>query len=355
MNNKVLLSLGSALLVLFFLGAAPHLISSDDPETSVAPDEIVPPLGLPPIPWPADNPYTKEKWELGRLLYFDKRLSSDGTVSCASCHHVGCGYGDCRPIAIGIDGEKGTRHSPTIINTAYDTFLFWDGRATSLEEQCKGPLANPKEMSKLKDPHEAHRECVQNVSKIAGYAPLFKKAFGTEEITLEKLTKAVATFERSVLSGNSPFDRYMKGDRTALTKEQVHGMAIFRKVDCPSCHQGFNFTRSQFQNIGIGMDKPNPDLGRYLITHDEKDWGAFKTPTLREVEHTAPYMHDGSLKTLEEVIDYYDKGGIPNKNLHSSMKPLHLTEEEKRALVSFLKALSGEGWQQIEEPKNFPP
>lgn len=319
-----------------------------------APYEV--PLGLAPIPWPEDNPYTKEKEDLGRILYFDKRLSSNQTISCASCHNIPCAYSDCRIIAIGIDDTKGTRHSPTIINAAYSKLLFWDGRAASLEEQCKGPIANPKEMTLDKDVHKAHHECVKRVQDYPGYRPLFNKAFGSEEINIDKIAKAIATFERTILSGNSPYDKYRAGDKTAMTEEQIQGMKIFmnRKVGCANCHSGFNFSDERFHNIGVGMDEPNPDLGRYGITHEEKDWGAFKTPTLRESEHTAPYMHNGSLSSLEEVIDYYDKGGNPNKNLHPLMKPLHLTPEEKQALVSFLKALSGEGWKNFKEPTEFP-
>lgn len=312
------------------------------------------PLGLPPIPWPADNPYSKDKEDLGRILYFDKRLSSNQTISCASCHNIPCAYSDCRILAIGIDDNKGTRHSPTIINAAYSKLLFWDGRAASLEEQCKGPIANPKEMTLLKDPHEAHRECVKKVQSHIGYRPLFKKAFGTDEITLDHISKAIATFERTILSGNSPYDKYVAGDKSAMTKEQIEGMKVFKKSGCANCHGGFNFTDERFLNIGVGMDEPNPDLGRFVITHNERDWGAFKVPTLRESEHTAPYMHNGSLATLEEVIDYYDKGGTPNKNLHPLMKPLHLTEKEKQEMLSFLQALSGEGWKNFKEPTEFP-
>lgn len=316
--------------------------------------KINPPLGLPPIPWPKNNPYSKEKAELGRLLYFDKRLSSDQTISCASCHNKPCGYGDCTSIAVGIDQTKGTRHSPSIINSAYFRVLFWDGRANSLEEQSAGPLANVKEMAKATNPHEAHQQCVERVKTISGYKPLFKKAFGNEEITMDHITQAIATFERTVLSGNSPYDRYMAGDRSALTQEQIRGMSLFKKTGCMNCHIEPIFTDDRFHNIGVGMKDPNPDLGRYLITHDKNDWGAFKTPPLREIVHSAPYMHDGSMKTLKEVIDYYNDGGIKNDNLHPLMRPLNLTEEDKKALISFLQALSGEGWQQIVEPHELP-
>jgi cytochrome c peroxidase len=316
--------------------------------------DITPPLGLPPIPWPKDNHYTKEKAELGRLLYFDKRLSSDQTISCASCHNMPCAYSDCKTLAIGIDNSKGTRHSPTIINAAYNPIFFWDGRASSLEEQCKGPIANPKEMANSKDPHEAHTQCAERIKEIPEYKNLFKNVFGHEDITIDDIAHAIATFERTILSGNSPYDRYVSGERSILSQEQIRGIVVFKKVGCINCHGGFNFTDNRFHNIGVGMDASDPDLGRYIISKNERDFGAFKTPSLREAQYTAPYMHDGSLKTLEEVVEYYDKGGIKNKNLSPLMRPLNLSEEDKKALVSFLKALSGEGWQAIQEPQNLP-
>lgn len=315
---------------------------------------VTPPLGLPPIPWPEDNPYTKEKAELGKMLYFDERLSSDSSVSCASCHNAPCAFSDCRKIAVGIDGNVGTRRSPTIINAAYLKFLFWDGRARSLEEQCKGPIANTKEMSDVHDTHEAHMQCAERVKAIPGYRARFKEVFGHDEITMDDIAKAIATFERTILSGNSPYDRYRAGDKTALTEEQVKGFGVYKKAGCINCHGGFNFDDVRFINIGIGMDKPNPDLGRFTITHDPKDWGAFKVPTLREAAFGGPYMHDGSLATLKDVVDYYDRGGNPNKNLHPLMHPLHLSQEDKNALIRFLESLEGEGWQHFTKPDQFP-
>lgn len=316
--------------------------------------KIVEPLGLPPVPWPRDNPYSKEKAELGHLLYFDKRLSSDGSIACASCHNLPCAFGDCKPLAVGISDHEGTRHSPTIINAAYASSYFWDGRASSLEEQCKGPLGNTKEMTLIADVHAAHRQCVEQIRSIPGYQVLFKNVFGNIEISINEIAQAIATFERTVLSGNSPYDQYRAGNRAALSEEQISGFMVFKKVGCINCHGGFNFSDDRFLNIGIGMDAAEPDLGRYAITHEPKDWGAFKVPTLREVDHTAPYMHDGSLTTLEAVVDYYDKGGIPNKNLHPLLRPLHLSPQDKKALISFLKALNGEGWQNFKAPEAFP-
>lgn len=312
------------------------------------------PLGLPPIPWPEDNPYTKEKAELGKLLYFDKRLSSNQTVSCASCHSAPFGYSDGRPIAVGIDEQLGSRHSPTIINAAYDRYFFWDGRASSLEDQCKGPIGNTREMTTIRNNERAHERCVANVCAINGYLPLFKQAFDGEKISLNTIVKAIATFERTIVSGNSPYDRYMAGDKSALSKKQIEGMQVFEEAHCSKCHSGFNFTDNGFANIGIGMDSKNPDVGRYAVTGLSKEWGAFKTPSLREVAKTPPYMHDGSLKSLQEVIDYYDKGGVPNAHLNPLIRPLHLTKEQKEALCVFLEALSGQGWQAIKPPEVFP-
>lgn len=312
-------------------------------------DELKPfkePFGLPPVHWPQHNPYSLAKAELGRKLFFDKRLSTDGTVSCATCHQVPEAFADPNVIAVGIHGHKGKRHTPTIINVAYNDYQFWDGRAKNLEMQALGPIGNANEMTLEKDSKAAYHDCENNIRQISEYGPLFKKAFGHEECTIEDIAMAIATFERTILSGNSPYDKYMAGDKTALTAEQIRGLALFKKVGCVNCHLGVNFTNNRFENIGVGMDEKDPDLGRYAITKDERDWGAFKVPTLREASLTAPYMHDGSLKTLEEVIDYYDKGGIPNKNLHSLMQPLHLSAQDKQDLLAFLISLNGEGWEE---------
>jgi cytochrome c peroxidase len=310
------------------------------------------PLGLPPVYWPEENPYTPEKRELGWLLYFDTRLSSDKSVSCASCHSPAKAFTDASPVSTGIKGQKGGRSAPTVINRAYSTAQFWDGRAASLEDQAKGPIANPIEMTSAKDASEAHKACVECLRAIPGYVERFEKVFGTRDFTIDHVAQAIATFERTVLSGNAPFDRYKAGDKTAMSEAQVRGMDVFfKKATCDRCHIGFNFSDGSYENIGIGMDKPLPDLGRYLVTKREEEKGAFKTPTLREIEHTAPYMHDGSLKTLEEVVEHYDKGGIKNPWLNQRMVPLKLTMAEKADLVSFLKALSGEGWQHIKAPR----
>lgn len=336
-------------------------LSEDNPASSETesllaeePEELKVPLGLPPVPWPKDNPYSQKKAELGRLLYFDKRLSTDGTISCATCHSIPRAFTDNLPVSIGISGQKGTRHSPTVINAAYQKHLFWDGRASSLEEQSKGPIANPKEMTLIQNVHSAHKACQERIHAIAGYRILFKEVFGSEDCNIDDVGKAIATFERTVLSGNSPYDRYIAGDKSAMSGEQIYGYRVFNKAGCQNCHFGPTFSDGRFLNIGIGMEAPKPDLGRYEVTKDKKDWGAFKVPTLREVSHTYPYMHNGQHKTLEDVVEYYDKGGNKNPNLHPLMKPLHLSENDKKALVSFLEALNGEGWQHFTEPQKFP-
>jgi cytochrome c peroxidase len=340
------------LSAVFLIGAISSRLQGD---TSISEKETLQePLGLPPVSWPADNPYTKKKAELGRILYFDKRLSSDGTVSCASCHSIEDAYADHNKVSKGISGHLGSRNAQTVINAAYQKRLFWDGRAKNLEEQAKGPLANPKEMTSATSAHEAHQECHRQIKSIQGYCKLFKEVFGNDDCSVDQIAAAIATFERTVLSGNSPYDRYIAGDRTAMSPEAIKGLDVFKAMGCPVCHFGFNFTDDSFQNIGVGMDSPTPDLGRYEITKNIKDRGAFKTPTLREVSKTYPYMHDGSLATLDDVIDYYDKGGIPNPQLHPLMKPLHLTPEKKKALRIFLESLNGEGWQHFKEPEKFP-
>jgi len=322
------------------------------------PEEPEVPLGLIPVFWPEDNPYNPAKAELGRFLYFDTRLSSDNTISCASCHEPDLAFTDAAPVSTGIGGQKGGRSAPTVINRAYTTLQFWDGRAPSLEAQAKGPIANPIEMTNKTNTDAAHRAIEEKLRQVEGYRPLFANAFGDEEITIDRIAKAIATFERTVLSGNSPYDRYKNGDESALTEAQKRGMDMFFNVAaCDACHLGFNFSDESFQNIGVGYDPETgtfADLGRFEVTGDEADKGAFKTPTLREIEHTAPYMHDGSLKTLEDVVEHYDKGGIPNPYLDERIEPLNLTTQQKADLVAFMKALSGEGWQHIQAPSSFP-
>lgn len=346
---KKRISLGFIFFVIF-TSLSVKVIPTESPKSDYHLDL---PLGLDEfaVKIPKDNPLTKEKIALGRELYFDPRLSADETVSCASCHNPQLAFTDGQKASVGIRGQIGIRSAPTIINRVFSKVQFWDGRASSLEEQAKGPMINPIEMG-----NRNYDDVVKRLRNIKGYREGFKRAFGTEDFTIEQVAEAIASFERTVVSGNSPFDKFESGgDEKAISESAKRGLDIFRdKGRCSECHAGFNFTDEKFHNTGAGMDKPNPDLGRYEITKKEEDKGAFKTPTLREIARTGPYMHDGSLKTLEEVVEFYDKGGIKNPNLDKEMKPLNLTEEEKKDLVEFLKTLNGEGWQKITAPKTFP-
>ncbi len=304
------------------------------------------PLGLKPVPVPADNPMTREKVELGKQLYFDPRLSCDDTVSCASCHDPKKGWSNSAPFATGVRSQVGGRSAPTIINAAYSDLQFWDGRAHQLEGQALGPIQNPIEMD-----HKLE-ECVVKLNKLKGYRDQFQKVFGTD-VTSENIAKAIAAFERTVLSGNAPYDKFKAGDQNALSAAAQRGMKLFfGKGHCSACHTGPNFSDASFHNIGVGMKAAKPDMGRYEVTKVEGDKGAFKTPTLREVARHAPYMHDGSLKTLEDVVDHYDKGGIANPQLDEEIFPLKLTAQEKADLVTFMKeGLSSSDYPDIAPPK----
>jgi cytochrome c peroxidase len=307
---------------------------------------ITPPLGLPAVPVPADNPVTTETIALGRRLFYDPVLSANKTISCASCHNPSFGFSDGRRFSAGVGGKTGTRNAPTVLNAAFSAPQFWDGRAAGLEEQAAGPIANPIEMNK---PHDV---CVTDLNHDPSYVAQFEKAFGPGPITMSKVQKAIAAFERKVISGNSPFDRYhFGGDKSALSPAAIRGMGIFTDAargNCVACHtieeKHAIFTDGLFHNIGIGMNAEGEltDLGRYEQSKAEKDKGAFKTPTLRNVAASGPYMHDGSLKTLRDVVDYYVGGGNSNPHLDRQMKPLTLSRQERDDLIAFLESLTGE-------------
>ena len=305
---------------------------------------------------PADNPLTKEKIELGRLLFFDKRLSKDDTIACASCHLAKFAFTDGQPVATGIRGQKGGRSAPANINRVFSSAQFWDGRAATLEEQSVGPFANP-----IEHGFANHDEMVGKMmgklktKQIAGYRKLFMKVFG-EDVTIGNVGKAIASFQRTILSGNSPADRFDQGQEAgAISAEAQRGLLLFReKARCTKCHSGFNFSDEKFHNLGIGWDDNKVDLGRYMVTKNPEDIGAFKTPTLREIARSAPYTHDGRFKTLEDVVNFYNKGGVKNPHQDPLIIPLDLTEPEKHDLVQFLHTLNGEGWQQVKAPTSFP-
>ncbi|HMV55981.1 MAG TPA: cytochrome c peroxidase [Nitrospira sp.] len=319
------------------VGASP---SGHAPHGTVTIDGItVPDIGPLPtaVPIPSSNVNYAAKIELGKQLYFDGRLSKNNAISCAFCHNPGTGFADSRQTSIGVGGGIGGRQSPTVYNTGFNHVQFWDGRARSLEEQAIGPIHNPVEMA------ETHEHVVAKLGKIKGYQQEFRAVFGTE-VNLQGIAEAIAAYERTVLSTNSAFDKYVLGDVKAMDEAAARGLGLFKgKARCILCHNGPNFTDNQFHNLGVPQVGPmKEDLGRYNVTRADKDKGAFKTPTLRSVTETAPYMHDGAFKTLEEVVDFLDQGGGSNPRLSPLMRPLGLTTEEKADLVMFLKALTGE-------------
>jgi cytochrome c peroxidase len=356
-----------------WMPSKPDLIK-DEPMTVTVPYGFTPLVTK--VSVPVSNPLTKGKYELGRQLYFDPRVSLDGTVSCATCHNPAKGWTDNLPVSIGIDGQSGSRSAPSVLNAVYGKTMFWDGRAPSLEGQAQGPVQNPIEMGK-----QSYKQIIERLRMISGYREQFEKVFGTN-VTLDGMAKAIATFERvAAISGNSKYDKY-KDDPKALSESEKRGMILFglrpypeddykpnvvlQKANCTACHAGFNFTDEDFHNLGIGWvagtgTSPGKfkDLGRWAVepfgARFDGSMGAFKTPTVRDAALTAPYMHDGSLATLEEVVEHYDKGGHPNPSLDKEMKKLNLTAQEKADLVAFMKALTGETKKLDELLPTLPP
>jgi cytochrome c peroxidase len=294
------------------------------------------PLGLDRYrPVPESNPLTPEKVALGRQLFNDRKLSRDGSLACASCHDPRHAFADDRPVAVGIGGARGERNVPAIVNRAWGAAFFWDGRAPTLEQQALQPVLNPQELAMTP-------ERVIALARSDAYRPRFRAVFNREP-EIEDVARALASYVRTIVSGNSPYDRYMAGDRRTLAGGAIRGLALFNgKAACSVCHSGPTMTDERFHNTGIAWRAGTPtDQGRAAITHKAEDRGAFKTPTLREISRTAPYMHDGSFPTLNDVIDYYDRGGQRNSGLDPKLRPLGLSAEEKADLIAFLASLEG--------------
>ena len=317
-------------------------------QTPVGPAVAIPtPLGLPPVPIPADNHPTTATIALGRRVFYDPRLSINGTIACATCHNPRYYFTDGASVSQGVGGSRGVRNAPTILNAAYLPFQFWDGRAITLEQQAASPIVNPVEMK-----NENHKAAVTRLQRDPAYRQLFAQAFGSPDVTIGRVEKALASFERTALSGNSPFDRYQySGDRSALTPAQVRGLAVFidpTRGNCAVCHTLTEhtalFTDGQFHNTGEGVTDAGDfsDVGRYHETKIATDTGAFLTPTLRNVARTGPYMHDGHMKTLQEVVDFYAGQGNSNPYLDPEMKRIHLSGQDRADLVQFLEGLTGD-------------
>lgn len=318
------------------------------------------PLGS--VPVPQNNPQTPEKIELGKRLFFDRRLSGDGTMSCATCHNPELAFTDGLDISLSYPTTKNWRNSPTLINVAYRKYLFHDGRAKTLEEQALFPMMSAFEMNKNPDYLEEH------IRSVPEYAAEFSKVFG-DEVTLERISMAIAAFERTLISANTPLDKYLEGDEKALSEDAKKGLTVFSgKGKCIECHKGADLSDDKFYALNVPenpklLDEPmvtatmrfvakvyhyedyrklKEDPGRYLITKDKMDWKAFRTPTLREISKTAPYMHNGVFSSLDEVIEFFDRGGGKDNTV---LKPLGLTPDEKRYLKAFLvDSLNGDNF-----------
>jgi cytochrome c peroxidase len=349
-SRRLLLTAGWVIALIavgLLLRRAPLLRAGGRAVPTGPPIDIKAPLGLPPVPIPPDNPPTTQTIALGRRLFYDTRLSVDNTVACATCHNPTLAFSDGKPVAEGVKQQKGKRNAPTLLNAVYREGFFWDGRSPSLEVQAEEPVKNPLEMAHTLEGVE------QRLAADAGYRWAFEKAFGPAPITYEMVGKAIASFERTLLCGNSPFDRYFYGhEESALSDAAKRGFEIFRSPgegNCTACHtigdQYALFTDNKFHNDSVGATAQNDDpidLGRFVITGADVDKGAFRTPSLRNVALTAPYFHDGSRATLEEVVNFYARGGNPVRYRDKELQPLWLTGEDRYDLVAFLKSLTGE-------------
>lgn len=315
-------------------------------QTKGTPMAIEAPLGLPPVPIPADNPMTVEKVELGKMLYFDKRLSKDKTLSCATCHIPEHGYAEPREVSLGIKNQLGPINSPPVINSAYATSMFWDGRMNTLEEQAAGPVGNPIEMG-----HDI-ANVADELNTIPEYKKRFNDVFGAPA-SPDTITKAIAAFERTLLAGNSPFDRFQKGEENAISADAKEGWQLFQQKLCVTCHQPPVFSNWGFYNAGVEAKDGNVPDGRFAVTKTPTDKGAFRVPHLRNLDDTGPYLHDGSAKTIEDAVRFMAQGGNDNANLNPlfrAVKAMNVSDDQIVKITAFLHSLKGE-YPIVEEPK----
>ena len=337
MNNKKLYLLLFALtLIAVFVVACntntTETTASFKPEIEPLPAQLT---TYEPMTIPADNPMTPEKVALGKQLFFDERLSIDNSKSCYSCHLCENGLTDGLPKAIGALNKQLPRSSPTLWNIGYHKEFYWDGRSPSLEKQAMAAWVGGN-----MGVGDKVNEVVGRINALQGYREQFQKVFQSDA-TADNMMKAIAAYERTIISGNTAWDRYRAGDNSAISESAFRGWNIFQTIKCNQCHDGVLFTDQQYHNIGIGMDQPNPDQGRAAATKKPEDTGAFKTPTLRDIAKSAPYFHDGSAKTLEEAVDIMLAGGKPNQYLDKkNLQPQRVLPEQREDLLNFLRSLN---------------
>ena len=324
-------------ILAFFLASCQQSSTTDSPAPQ---NPLVIPPGFPQPVIPVDNPVTSAKIELGRDLFYDTKLSFNNTKSCSSCHSVAASFSDSgNSVSTGVNGQQGTRNAPGLMNVAYDTSFFWDGRANSLEMQAGFPILNPIEMG------SDSVTLVATLNNIPSYRQMFAEAFGTAndtvgQITFQRIRYALATFERTLISGESAYDRYMNGDTSALSASAKNGLALFNssKTNCSKCHSGINFTDNDYHSTGLTANYS--DIGREDVTHNPADNGKFRTPSLRNAALTPPYMHDGSFSNFLAVINNYNVGGRQNATQDSLIHPLYLVPEDFNDLIAFLNSLT---------------
>jgi cytochrome c peroxidase len=343
--NRAAHSFASApLSALFALAIAAQVPSTVPRDTLPGHLSQIPPLGLPDkLPEPADNPSTPERLALGRKLFFEPRLSTNASIACASCHQPEHGFAQPSRGSQGAFGKTTPRNAPSLLNRAFGEHFMWDGRSSTLEDQVLLPIENPDEMALPLD------QALARLRDDPGYAQLFAGAFD-DGVTRTNLARSLATFVRRQMIGDSPVDHFRAGEMTALSDDERAGLWLYEsRAGCWRCHSGSNFTDEDFHNTGVGARDGEAEPGREAITHAAADRGHFKTPTLRGLALTAPYMHDGSLATLEEVVDFYSRGAGPNRDLDPRLQPLSFSPGETRALLAFLRALSRAGGAEAVE------
>jgi len=330
------------ILLGLFIPILPGLIAAG----TVCAQPLVPLPPSPPVP--LSNLQVPSKVALGKKLFFDPKLSVNGSISCAFCHMPKAGYADPRPVSIGVGGKRGGRNASSVLNAAYKDRQFWDGRAGSLEEQAIGPLTNPVEME-----NPSNRSVVDRLRKIPYYKLTFREVFGGE-VSIDRIAQAIAAYERTLVTPETPYDRFLMGDKKALSPNAQKGFLLFKgKARCVLCHSGALLSDQAYHNLGVPPTGTlSVDVGRYAISHDPADKGKFRTPGLRNIALTSPYMHDGVFRTLKKVVDFYDQGGGSSdfKTKDPLLVPLHLTRQEKNELVDFLLSLSGETALEKNQP-----